>query len=34
MRRVLERRPWDGDFDPIEGFILRQADREAITERG
>ncbi len=24
-RRVLGQRPWDGEFDPIEGFILHEA---------
>jgi NTE family protein len=23
-RRVLERRPWEGEFDPLEGFILHE----------
>jgi NTE family protein len=24
-RRVLEARPWEGEFDPIEGFVLHEA---------
>ena len=26
--RVLESEPWRGEFDPMEGFILHEADAE------
>ncbi len=29
-RRVLETRPWSGEFDPMEGFILHELDRGVI----
>jgi len=32
--RVLPQRPWDGEFDPMEGFILHQAAAGAIIKEG
>ncbi len=31
-RRVLESKPWSGEFDPMEGFILHEVDRGVTTE--
>ena len=31
-RRVFERQPWRGQFDPLEGFILHELDRETIIQ--
>ncbi len=33
-RRVLARAPWTGDFDPLEGFILHQAEAGKMTFEG
>ncbi len=33
MRRVLEQKPWEGEFDPVEGFILHELERAVVTER-
>jgi NTE family protein len=30
--RVLESKPWSGDFDPMEGFILHEVDRGVTGE--
>lgn len=32
MRRILESKPWIGEFDPMEGFILHELDRGVISE--
>jgi len=29
-RRMIEAAPWEGDFDPLEGFILHEASRERV----
>ncbi len=33
-RRVLARRPWEGRFDPIEGFILHEASAGVMVREG
>jgi NTE family protein len=33
-RRVLEQTPWEGDFDPVEGFILHEASAGEMIEEG
>ena len=33
-RRVLERKPWEGEFDPIEGFILHEASAGVMVKEG
>src|SRR5271170_1618501 len=33
-RRVLAQAPWTGDFDPLEGFILHQAEAGKMTFEG
>jgi len=32
--RVLEREPWSGEFDPVEGFILHEARRGVMMTAG
>jgi NTE family protein len=32
MKRVLYQKPWEGEFDPMEGFILHEVERGVITE--
>ncbi len=32
MRRVLAQKPWEGEFDPMEGFVLHEVERGVITE--
>ena len=31
-QRVLAQAPWDGDFDPLEGFILHEAAGGVMTD--
>lgn len=31
MQRVLDMKPWEGEFDPMEGFILHDFDRTPIA---
>ena len=32
--RVLDKAPWPGEFDPIEGFILHEARRGVMMTAG
>ena len=32
--RARQQTPWNGEFDPMEGFILHEVDRGVISEGG
>jgi NTE family protein len=33
-RRVLESKPWNGEFDPMEGILLHEVERGVMTTQG